>query len=276
METEKVDTLFELIGNLNSSRLLTLILGLLALFALVRLIQASATKLYERFPSRRLLLLQVFTTITFALYIIGTTGIVYSTLRPTNEMLLAMGGTAAVAFGFALKDFVSSLVAGLILLFDRPFQVGDRVSFQGVYGEIRNIGLRAVRLSTLDDNLVTIPNNKFIIETVSSGNAGELNMMLETHFHIALDEDFERVKKLIYEVVVTSRFVYLNKPIIITAKEEIVGRQLCLKTSVKAYVLDVKYEEEFQTDIVVRTQKIFAEHKVKRPGPIGPALVDDD
>jgi len=52
---------------------------------------------------------------------------------------------------------VAVLVAGLLLLFDRPFRVGDRVSFNDVYGEIVSIGLRTVRLQTLDDNLVT-PN----------------------------------------------------------------------------------------------------------------------
>ena len=51
------------------------------------------------------------------------------------EVLIAVGGTVAVAIGFALKDFVASIVAGLVILVDRPFQVGDRVSFDGYYGE---------------------------------------------------------------------------------------------------------------------------------------------
>ena len=61
-------------------------------------------------------------------------------LKITPEVLLALGGTIAVSVGFALKDFVSSIVAGLIILVDRPFQVGDRVSFDGWYGEIIHIG----------------------------------------------------------------------------------------------------------------------------------------
>jgi hypothetical protein len=45
-------------------------------------------------------------------------------------------------------------------MFDRPFQVGDRVSYGGEYGDIIKIGLRSVRMNTLDDNIITIPNNK--------------------------------------------------------------------------------------------------------------------
>ena len=91
---------------------------------------------------------------------------------PHPEVALAIGGTAAVSLGFALKDLLSSIVAGLIILVDRPFQVGDRVTFDGWYGEITHIGLRSVRLLTLDDTQVTIPNNKFLTDLVASGNAG--------------------------------------------------------------------------------------------------------
>lgn len=273
METEQVSTLFELTQKLNLTRMLGFFFGMIFLVALVKIIQFWSDHLYKKFPLRRLLLLQVFTTLSFMLYIFGTIGLLYSTFRPTSEMLIAFGGTAAVAFGFAIKDFVGSLVAGLILLFDRPFQVGDRVSFEGVYGEIKSIGLRAVRLVTLDDNIVTIPNNKFITEKVASGNAGELNMMVETFFYISLSEDFEKVRTMIYEVICTSRFCYLNKPILITAKEEEVARQLALKIAVKSYVLDVKFEKAFETDIVIRVQKAFHENKVQRPSPL-PAYLD--
>lgn len=46
-------------------------------------------------------------------------------------MLAILGGTAAVAMGFAMKDLVASVVAGVMIMVDRPFQVGDRVSFGG-------------------------------------------------------------------------------------------------------------------------------------------------
>ena len=72
-----------------------------------------------------------------------------------------MGGSAAVAIGFSLKILFLQWWQDFILLFDRPFQVGDRVSFNDLYGEIKSIGLRTVRLQTLNDDIVTIPNNKF-------------------------------------------------------------------------------------------------------------------
>jgi len=186
-------------------------------------------------------------------------------LRPPRELLIALGGSAAVAIGFATKDIFASLVAGLILLFDRPFQVGDRVKYGEIYGEINSIGLRAVRLVTLDDSVVTIPNLKFITDAVSSGNAGALDMMIEIPFYISLDEDVKKVRDLLYEIVVTSRFVYLKKPVSIVVKEVEIAGRLAYRLTIKAYVLDVRYEKSFETDVTIRASRYFQELAVRRP-----------
>jgi len=156
-------------------------------------------RLMEKVPTRRFLILQISTLLSFALYIFGTIGLVVGILQPPKEFLIAAGGAVAVALGFALKDVVASLVAGVLLLFDRPFRVGDRVTFGDTYGEIVSIGLRTVRLVTLDDNLVTIPNSRFITDVVASGNAGELDMMVVTDFHVSLQADLVQARKLIEE-----------------------------------------------------------------------------
>lgn len=117
-----------------------------------------------------------------------------------------------VAAGFALKDLVASVVAGLIILMDRPFQAGDRVTFAGYYGEITHIGLRSVRLMTLDDTQVTIPNNLLLTEAVASGNAGAVDMMIQVDLYIGIDQNLEEAQRLLGEVVTTSRYVNLNRP----------------------------------------------------------------
>ncbi|MCC1498377.1 mechanosensitive ion channel family protein, partial [Alcanivorax sp. 1008] len=198
-----------------------------------------------------------------------TIGLVVGVLQPPREFLIAVGGAVAVALGFALKDIVASLVAGILLLFDRPFRVGDRVTFGDTYGEIVSIGLRTVRLVTLDDNLVTIPNSRFITDVVASGNAGELDMMVVTDFHVSLQADLEKVRKLIEEVVVTSRYAYLKKPVSFAIEEVEVARTLGIRMRTKAYVLDMRYEKEFQSDLVLRVSQLFKANGIIRPHPRG-------
>lgn len=245
---------------------IALLLGGIALLVFIAgTLNRLASKASDRFPSRRLLFLQIVTTINFCIYIFGGALLIYIALSPAKELLIALGGGAAVAIGLSLKDLVASLVAGLTLLFDRPFLVGDRVQFGDVYGEIKSIGLRSVKLVTLDDSLVTIPNARFISDVVSSGNAGALDMMIVIPFHVALDADIELARQLIYETVVTSRYVYLAKPVSIVASEMMLGHNLALQLSAKAYVLDVQYEKSFQTDVVIRVTHTFLAHHIKRP-----------
>lgn len=249
-------------------RIALLLGGIAILIFITGGLNRIAARASERFPSRRLLFLQIVTTLDFCIYIFGGALLVYIAFSPAKELLIALGGGAAVAIGLSLKDLVASLVAGLTLLFDRPFLVGDRVQFGNVYGEIKSIGLRSVKLVTLDDSTVTIPNARFISDVVSSGNAGALDMMIVIPFHVALDADIETAQRLIYETVVTSRFAYLAKPAQIVASEIVLGHSLALQLSAKAYVLDVQYEKAFQTDVVTRVTRAFLAHHIKRPLPL--------
>lgn len=251
----------------NIYALFLLFLGGFLIWGLSTGISHFSNRLMEKVPTRRFLILQISTLITFALYIFGTVALVVGVLQPPKEFLIAAGGSIAVALGFALKDIAASLVAGILLLFDRPFRVGDRVTFGDTYGEIVSIGLRTVRLVTLDDNLVTIPNSRFITDVVASGNAGELDMMVVTDFHVSLDADIETARKLIEEVVVTSRFAYLKKPVTFAIEEVEVARTLGIRLRTKAYVLDVRYEKAFQSDIVTRVTQLFQQRGIRRPRP---------
>lgn len=254
------------IGDLfDLSKVLMLLAAIFVLWLGNKVVRHLCEALMETIPARRFLILQIATLFTFVWYFVGVYWLISGIIQPPKEMLLALGGSAAVATGIALKDVVASIIAGVILLFDRPFQVGDRVSFNDTYGEIVSIGLRSVRLSTLDDNLVTIPNSRFITEVVSSGNAGALDMMVVVDFHVALEADIELAQSLIHEVVVTSRFAYLKKPVAFVLTEVIVAERLAIQIKAKAYVLDVHYEKAFQSDIVKRVSRLFIENNISRP-----------
>ncbi len=250
---------------LSFSKVLLLILGTVCLGIAVKFVTTIGSTLHRRIPSRRLLIAQVITTLSFVIYILGGVYIFYGVVQPPKALLLAVSGTLAVALGLSLKDLVASVVAGVILLFDRPFQVGDRVSFDNVYGEVSAIGLRAVRLVTLDDNVVTIPNSKFITEYVASGNFGALDMQIEVNFHVALDADLRKARDLLYETAATSCYVFLKKPIVIVFSEVDFARRLAIQIRVKSYVIDVRFEKALQTDIILRGNEALIANGISRP-----------
>ncbi len=219
----------------------------------------------ETFTDKRLTLQKSATFFRFGTYIATFLVVFFLSFEVDQRLLALMGGTAAVALGFALKDLVASVVAGVMIMIDRPFQVGDRVQFGGEYGDITSIGLRSVRLQTLDDNTVTIPNNKFLNDLTSSGNYGALDMMITMDFHVGIEEDVTMAKELVRQAAATSRYVYLPKPINITVKQMIVDSYVAVRLRLRAYVLDTQYEKAFETDVHLRVLETFRDHGIRPP-----------
>jgi small-conductance mechanosensitive channel len=241
--------------------LLVVVLGFIAL----RVVGSLVDDLGERFTNWRLQLMKAKAVLRFASYIVIAVVVGSTVLRLEKDALLAISGTIAVAIGFALKDLAASLMAGLILLVDEPFQVGDRIAFDGYYGEVTEIGLRSVRLATLDDNAVTVPNSKFLTDSVASANAGALDAMVVVPFFIGAAEDFQKARRIVAEATATSRYVYLKKPVVTLVTDEFLGERFVTVIKVKAYVFDIRYEKAFVTDITERVKLSFRKLGIKTP-----------
>ncbi len=236
-----------------------------------RIAAQSLDALGERIARRRLLFKQVSAVTRFVVLIAATVMVASSLFHFSSEALLAVGGSAAVAIGFAFKDLLASLMAGLILLFDRPFQVGDRIAFEDTYGEVVEIGLRTVRVNTLDDNLVSIPNHRFLNDAVSSANAGSLHQMCVFPFWIGCNEDIGNAKRIVYEATASSRYVFVDRPITVSVREGPVphgAERFAVELKVKAYVFDGRYETAFGTDVTERVKAAFRSGGIRTAGEL--------
>lgn len=250
---------------INWSGILQAALIIFVAWLLLRFVDGIVANLGQSIAERRLTFQRINAFFHFFVYLMTVVIIVLVSFDFSPEVLALFGGAAVVAVGFATRDLLASLVAGVLIMFDRPFQLGDRVSFGGEYGDILSIGLRSVKLRTLDDCTVTIPNNLFLSEVTSSANSGQLEMQTVIDFYIGLDQDVLLARTLLREAAATSRHIYLPKPIDVLAFQQPLDGCIAMKLQVKAYVLDTKYEKEFQTDIVLRAHRAFGEHGIKPP-----------
>src|SRR5690606_25039913 len=119
--------------------------------------------------------------------------------------------------------------------FDRPFQVGDRVEYAGQYGDITEIGLRSVRMNTLDHNIVTIPNNKVLTDVTSCGNYGALEMQVAMDFYIGVDQDAQLARDIIREACMTSRYVFMAQPVPVLAKQVLLQDVVAVHLKARPY-----------------------------------------
>jgi len=134
--------------------------------------------------------------------------------------------------------------------------VGDKIALADYYGEVQQIGLRSTRLVTPDDSVVTIPNGDVISNAVSNANSGALYCQVVSEIYLPATIDIDQAKRIARKAAVSSRYVYLNKPVVIIAKNEVFEKNFVIKLRVKAYVLDIRFEFPFQSDM---TEQITAE-----------------
>ncbi|MBW2527471.1 MAG: mechanosensitive ion channel [Deltaproteobacteria bacterium] len=255
----------QLAGLIRWSGLAASVVVVVAAIVVLRFVGGAASRLGTRFATRRLLIQKVESFTRFFIYFATATVVIVLSFRVNKTVLTVLGGAIAFAVGFAMRDLVAAVIAGVTIMFDRPFQVGDRVQYAGQYGDIMKIGLRSVRLRTLDDNLVTIPNNKILTDVTSSGNYGELDMQVVMDFLIGIDQDAELAERLVKEALLSSRYVYLEKPIILLVTQVLQGEYVAIRLRGKAYVLDTQYEKAFESDVHKRVLGAFREHGIRPP-----------
>lgn len=245
-----------------------------ALF-LIRLVENLGDRLSTQFSNRRPTIQKVQTTARFFIYIATLLVAGGLSVRLDSTALTVIGGALAFSIGFALRDLVASFIAGITIMFDRPFQVGDRVSYGGEYGDIITIGLRSVRMNTLDHNIITIPNNKVFTDVTSSGNYGALEMQVPMDFYIGVDQDAKLAAEVIREACLTSPYIFLDEPVPVLVKQLILQDYVAINLKVRPYVFDCKYEKPFETDVHFRVLEAFREHGIGSPAvlhrSIGPA-----
>ncbi|MBW3697837.1 mechanosensitive ion channel [Vibrio sp. T187] len=232
---------------------------------LIKFMNSMVESIGRQFVQYRMLLQKVQSFLQFFIYMTAGLVVFMMSFRINDHILALIGGTLAVSVGFALKDLAASFIAGLTVMIDRPFQVGDRVTFEGNYGDIITIGLRSVRMRTLNDDIITIPNNKFLNEVTTSGNYGALDMQVVIPFYIGMDEDITLARDLIQEAASSSRYIHLPKPVTVLVQQTITDNYLAIKLTCKAYVVDTTYEKLFETDITLRVMKEFKKHGIKPP-----------
>lgn len=231
----------------------------------LRVISNVVERLGTRFANRRPTIQKYESVARFIMYIATLAVCLTLSVKLDTTTLTVIGGTLAFAVGFAMRDLVAAFIAGITIIFDRPFQVGDRVAFAGQYGDIIKIGLRSIRMNTLDHNIVTIPNNKVLTDVTASGNWGALEMQTPFDFYIGIDQDAELAADLIREACLTSPYVFLERQVDVQAKQIILSDYVAMHLKARPYVFDCKYEKPFETDVHFRVAKAFRAHGIRPP-----------
>ncbi len=218
-------------------------------FLIIKYVVKFLEVIGERWNNIRLLVKRLIPILRIGSWTIVLYIIIAWILSPPIETLVAVTASAGIAIGFASQDILKNIFGGIMIIFDRPFQVGDKIQVGNYYGEVVQIGLRTVRIITADDSLVSIPNGELVNQSVSNSNSGAFNCQVVAEFYLPPDIDLVKLKHIAYRAAAVSRYVYLKKPIAVVIKNEIHEGRSLLKIRLKAYVQDLRFEFAFASEM---------------------------
>ena len=106
-----------------------------------------------------------------------------------------------VGLGFGMQNVVSNFISGIIILFERPIKVGDRVVVDGILGEVMEIKIRATVVKTVDNEHIIVPNSYFLEQRIINRSYGDLKIRITIDVGVSYSSDVDLVRRLLLESV---------------------------------------------------------------------------
>ena len=175
-----------------------ILLGIFFLFFGLRLIKKSISVLDNFLKSRQIdeslrpffkSLLSITLQVALIISVLSMVGVEMTSF-------LAILGAAGLAVGLALKDTLQNFAAGVMILFFKPFKVGDFIEYEGTQGTVKEIQIFNSILTTVDNRRVIIPNGILQTSLVTNYSSEDVRRVIWT-FSIAYGDDFKRAKSLL-------------------------------------------------------------------------------
>jgi len=110
-----------------------------------------------------------------------------------------LAGALGVGIGFGLQNVTNNFISGIIILFERPIKVGDRIEVADINGDVYSISMRSTTVITNDNISIIVPNSEFINSAVINWSHNDRRVRFKIPIGVSYNEDPERVRKIVLE-----------------------------------------------------------------------------
>jgi small-conductance mechanosensitive channel len=183
---------------------------------------------------------------------------------------IAGAGVLGIAIGFAAKDTLSNLIAGVLLIIDRPFEIGDRIevwtapSGSSTWGDIIDIGIRATKIKTTDNIVIIIPNNEIMKRDIINYTIISSKIRVRVNIGVAYDADLPRARKIILDIADAIEWI-AKEP-----KPKVVVRlfgESSVDLQVRVWIKDARKRMDTISEITDRVKAAFDRQGIEIPYP---------
>lgn len=182
-----------------SSLLVLVILIAIIVFASKTVKRIMLRKLFTRFS---MAIGTQYTLARLTQYLVMSLGIIFAFQFVGIDLsgLTVIFGLLSVGIGFGLQNLTSNFVSGLIVMFERPIAVGDRVLVDDIEGDVTEINIRSTRIQSVNNISYIVPNTEFVSNTVVNYSHGEPDIKVDVEVGVSYSSDLELVKQTLYEI----------------------------------------------------------------------------
>lgn len=252
-----------ILAQLTLGKILFAVILVIAAWTLLKWTRGFLSRLERRNPRLRFLIRQAEPALRLLIWF-GAVLIAAEVLAPSHEAFLAALTSVALAIALGLQDLIKNLVGGLVIVTDRPFQTGDRVTIGKAYGEVIQIGLRSTRILSPEGVLVTVPNSEALTQVTFNANAGVAECMVTAEVALPRGVDSDAVIRIAREVAVSCPYTHLGRAVAVEVDDQVAGRYFS-RLSIRAHVYDHRHESAMQTDLVRRAKREFLACGILQP-----------
>jgi small-conductance mechanosensitive channel len=254
---------------IDANLILHIIIIIVIAYILTWLLGFILMKVSERVGWYRTSITMIIPLLKLLIYAIALYYVIIAVIEPSLTQMIAFSGLFGAAIGFGLKDLFADIVGGVVIIFEKPYQIGDKVTIGDKYGEVKDIGIRSTRIQSPADELVSVPNFTLFSQPVTSGNAGDLAMMIVIDLFIHPDSDADKAMKILKEALVTSKYVIISKKYTYTVLLE--DFPFYKRVRAKGYVTDLRLEFEFKSEVTRRAWAEFNKAGIPPPSFVPPS-----
>ena len=178
---------------------------------------------------------------------------------------VATAGIASLAVALAAKDTLANMIAGFLIMVDRPFRINDRVELpDGQIGDVQEIGLRCTKILTYDNTLLVVPNSDISAARVINHGYPSANVKLRMKIGVAYGTDMEKVKEILVDIARSNPRV-MDDPA--PAAYFMAFGDSSLDAMLIAWVADYRDRFLITDEINLAIQKRFAQADIQIPFP---------
>jgi len=167
-------------------------------------------EVFARFNLPRGVPTAILTTLNYIIIITGTI-IAFSSLGVSPQQFALIFGALGVGIGFGLRNIIANFVSGIIMVFERPVQIGDVIEVDKTMGSVQSIGARSSTVKTFDGSEVIIPNADFIAKEIINWTLSDERRRKVVEFKVDLDNDIDEILSIMKDVA-TSHPDVLSDP----------------------------------------------------------------